>query len=356
MRLACRQACSYTRTDEFVPGSRVMLLRVDQVKSTMPFWRILIITLMLAGVTLSALPARAQSDPPLTNAQNLIVISDFNEVLYERNSRERIPLASLTKLMTAIVVMRHADLDARTRIVHHDLIGEATMGLVLDDEVTLRDLLYGLMIPSGNDAAMAIARTVGWREGDETPGESVERFIQMMNATAREIGLRDTHFRNSHGLDADNHYSTAYDVAIMLRAALNYPEIRKAMTTTAIRVGSMYDLYSSNPLLRDRSDYLGGKTGLTDGAGFCLAQAARRDGRMVIAVVMRDDWNWWTDVDALLDYGLDLAHERGVPSYATPALIGSQLDQPRPVSLVSRSAEEPPFIGPVLPANAASQR
>lgn len=324
----------------------------------MPVWRLLIIVVLLGGVMAPAVPARAQQpypymDAPPTNAQNLIVLSDFNEVLYERNSRERIPLASLTKLMTAIVVLRHADLDARTRIVQHDLVGEATMGLVYDDEVTLNDLLYGLMIPSGNDAAMAIARTVGWREGDATPEQSVRRFVQMMNDTARDMGLRDTHFMNSHGLDEPNHYSTAFDVAIMLREALNYPEIRRAMTTPAIRVGPYYDLYSNNPLLRDREDYLGGKTGLTDNAGFCLATAARRDGRMVIAVVMRDDWNWWTDVDALLDYGLYLAHEKGVPWYAMPDMVGSQLDQPRPARLLANPDDQPLFIGPVLPDNAS---
>lgn len=321
----------------------------------MPLWRILIVAILLGGIVLPAAPAKARMEEPLTNAQNLIILSDFNEVLYERNSRERIPLASLTKLMTAIVVMRNADLDTRTRIVEHDMIGEATMGLVYDDELTLGDLLYGLLIPSGNDAAMAIARTVGWQQGDATPEQSVQRFVQLMNDTAREIGLRDTHFMNPHGLDQDNHYSTAYDVAIMLREALNYPELRTRMTTPAIRVGPYYDLYSNNPLLQERSDYLGGKTGLTDGAGFCLAQAARRDGRMVIAVVMRDDWNWWTDVDALLDYGLYLAHERGVPSYATPDLVGSQLDQPRPSQLLASPDGEPPFIGPVLPDSASSR-
>jgi serine-type D-Ala-D-Ala carboxypeptidase (penicillin-binding protein 5/6) len=321
----------------------------------MPLWRILIITIMLVSVSLAGTPAQAQSEPPLTNAQNLIVLSDFNEVLYERNSRERIPLASLTKLMTAIVAVRYSSLDTPTIVDQNDLIGEASMGLILGDELTVGDLLYGLLIPSGNDAALAIARTVGWQAGDTHPDQAVKRFVQMMNTTAREIGLRDTHFMNPHGLDEPNHYSTAYDVAIMLRASLNYPEIRQRMTTPAIRVGSYYDLYSNNPLLRDRTDYLGGKTGLTDGAGFCLATAARRDGRMVIAVVMRDDWNWWTDVDALLDYGLDLAHERGVPFYATPDLIGSQLDQPRPTHLVARPSDEP-FIGPLPPNHPTAQR
>lgn len=308
----------------------------------------LLIVVLLAGVTLQRVPAQAQTDAPLTNAEHIIILSDFNEVLYERNARQRVPLASLTKLMTAIVAVRHAGMEMPVVVHANDLVGEATMGLVEGDELVLGDLFYGLLIPSGNDAAMAIARTVGWQEGDTDPNQSVNRFLQMMNATAREIGLRDTHFMNPHGLDQDGHYSTPYDVAIMLRAALNYPAIRQPMTTLAIRVGGSYDLYSNNPLLKSREDYLGGKTGLTDGAGFCLASAARRDGRMVIAVVMRDDWNWYDDVGALLDYGLQLAAERGVPSYATPELIGSQLDQPRPNQMLA-SPEPPPFIGPVLP-------
>lgn len=317
--------------------------------------RICIVVLVLSGAMVQSSPAHAQTEPPLTNAENLIILSDFNEVLYERNSRQRIPLASLTKLMTAIVAVRYSSMDTPTVIDQHDLVGEATMGLILGDELTVGDLLYGLMINSGNDAAMAIARTVGWQEGDTGPGQAVERFVQMMNATAREFGLRDTHFENPHGLDEPGHYSTPYDVAIMLRAALNYPEIRERMTTPAIRVGSYYDLYSNNPLLRDRTDYLGGKTGLTDGAGFCLATAARSNGRMVIAVVMRDDWNWWDDVDALLDYGLHLAQERGTPAYAPPELIGSQLDQPR-LERLPVPAAEPPFIGPVLPGDRSAQR
>ncbi len=325
----------------------------QRVTNSGRFGRLILALVLLAGVMLSTVPAQAQPEAPLTNAENIIILSDFNEVLYERNAYQRIPLASLTKLMTAVVVMRHSSIDTWTTIVEDDLIGEATMGLVAGDDLTLGDLLYGLLISSGNDAAMAIARTVGWQPGDTSHSQSVQRFVDLMNQTAREIGLRDTHFMNPHGLDEPYHYSTAHDVAIMLRAALNYPELRVRMTTPAIRVGPYYDLWSNNQLLQYRGDYLGGKTGLTDGAGFCLAAAARSDGRMVIAVAMRDDWNWWDDVDALLDYGLELAHERGIPAYASPDLVGSQLDQPRNVRLTALqpTTDDEPFIGPVLPGH-----
>lgn len=329
-----------------------MVTGADRVTYSGKLGRVFLLLVLVASVALSSIPARAQPEAPLTNAENIIILSDFNEVLYERNAYQRIPLASLTKLMTAIVVMRHSNIDYWTTIVEDDLVGEATMGLVAGDELSLGDLLYGLLIPSGNDAAMAIARTVGWQPGDVTSSQSVNRFVALMNQTARDMGLRDTHFMNPHGLDEPYHFSTAHDVAIMLRAALNYPELRQRMTTPAIRVGPYYDLYANNQLLHTRNDYLGGKTGLTDGAGFCLAAAVRSDGRMVIAVAMRDDWNWWDDVDALLDYGLELAHERGVPSYAPPEMIGSQLDQPRNMPLLAR--EEPAddsFIGPLLPGH-----
>jgi D-alanyl-D-alanine carboxypeptidase len=231
-------------------------------------------------------------------------------------------------MMTAIVAMRYSTLDTPVTVDPHDLVGEATMGLVEGDQLTLGDVLYGLLLPSGNDAAMAIARTVGWQEGDVSPDQGVERFVGLMNQTARELQLWDTHFANPHGLDAEGHYSSAYDLAIILRTALNYPEIRERMQTIAVRVGDQYDLYNGNQLLRERSDILGGKTGLTDGAGFCLAMAARQDGRMVIVVALRNDWSWFWDMDLLLDYGLQLVKARGIPAWADPSLVGTQLLQP----------------------------
>ena len=267
--------------------------------------------------------------PPVVNAEKVVVLSDFNEVLYEHGAHDRVGPASLTKMMTALVAVRYGDLSTTVTVEQHDLIGEATMGLVLGDQLSLGDVLYGLLMPSGNDAALAIARTIGWRSGDQNPEQSVARFIGMMNQTAIEMGLRDTHFMNPHGLDEWGHYSSAYDMALILRAALNHVEIRERMQTLAIRVGSNYDLYNGNELLRTRADYVGGKTGLTDACGFCLAAAARPADRLVIAVVMRDDWSWFWDVGLLLDYGLQLEQLRGIPEWADAAMVGTQLNQPR---------------------------
>lgn len=280
---------------------------------------------LLAGSAQDAQPPV----PPEVHAQNIVVLSDFNEVLYARNPHERVQMASLTKLMTAIVAVEYGDLDGVVPITEEMLVGEATMGLVAGDQVTVGDLLYGLLMPSGNDAAMAIAYGVGAQLGGTDPESSYELFITRMNQTAREFQLMNTRFQNPHGLDQEAHYSSAYDVAIMMRAALNYPEIRQRMQTLARSVGDKFDLFNGNQLLRDRDDVIGGKTGLTDACGYCLVGAARQDERMVIAVVLQDNWSWFWDVSLLLDYGFELIEYQGPPEWAPETLIGTQLSQPR---------------------------
>ena len=230
-------------------------------------------------------------------------------------------------MMTAIVAVRYGNLDMPVEINEADLVGEATMGLWAGEVVTLRGLLYGLLMPSGNDAAMAIARSIGWQKGDTSAEESVQRFVDLMNQTAREYQLRDTHFMNPHGLDEYGHYSTPFDLAIILRAALNYPVIREVMQTRAINIDG-HELWNGNRLFNVREDVIGGKTGFTDAAMFCLAGAATQDGRFVIAVVTRDDGdNWFSDVSNLLDFGLQKQRELGVPSFINPSLVGTQLQQ-----------------------------
>ena len=294
---------------------------------------LVLILLILTGLLAGWAPAghggaQGEPEPPDINAGKFIVLSDYNEVLYARDEHQRSPPASLTKMMTAIVAVRTVSLDTVVTIDEDDLVGEATMGLVAGDQVTIGDLLYGLLLPSGNDAAMAIARGVGLALGGTDNDTAMQHFVDRMNQTAKLFQLRDTHFMNPHGLDQEHHFSSAYDMAIILRAALNYPQIRERMQTQAVRVGETYDLFNGNDLVRDRTDYLGGKTGLTDGCGFCLAGAARSpEGRMVIAVVFDDDWSWFWDVSLLLDYGFELMELRGVPAWAEPTLVGSQLSQ-----------------------------
>ena len=294
--------------------------------------RLLVLIVLLASVVAQSLPANAVEAPapPEIAAENAVVISDFNEVLYDRNARQRTAMASTTKIMTAIVAVRYGNLDQEVLIDESDIVGEATMGLQAGETVKLRDLLYGLLLPSGNDAAHAIARSIGWKADTTDPEQAVDNFVALMNQTAREYQLRDTHFMNPHGLDEWGHYSTPFDLAIMLRAALNYEVIRDTMQTLSVNAGG-YELWNGNKLYGMRDDVIGGKTGYTEAANFCLAAAAVRNGRFVIAVVTRDTGeSWFGDVSQLLDWGLIAADRKGVPQGVNASLIGTQFNQQPP--------------------------
>jgi len=295
--------------------------------------RLLLSLFLVSTLTISLAtahrPAAAVEEPPSpgTYSEGAIVLSDYNEVLYDKNAHVRFAMASTTKMMTAIVALRYGQIDMPVLIDESDIVGEASMGLIAGTTVSLRGLLYGLMLPSGNDAAHAIARAVGGHDGAGDPEQAVDTFVGLMNQTAREYQLRDTHFMNPHGLDEYGHYSTAFDLAIILRAALNYPILREIMQTPAIHVDG-YDVWNHNRLYQMRDDIIGGKTGFTEAAGFCLTGAAWRDGRFVIAVVIRDDGdNWYADISNLLDWGLEVETIRGVPKTAVPRTVGTQLHQ-----------------------------
>jgi D-alanyl-D-alanine carboxypeptidase (penicillin-binding protein 5/6) len=295
-------------------------------------WRRLLAALLVANLLLlTSAPAGSHADeapePPQIFASAAVVLSDFNQVLYAQNEHLRAPQASTTKMMTAIVAVRYGDLNMQVLVQDSDLVGESTMGLQAGETLTLHDLLYGLLLPSGNDAATAIARSVGYRQGDTSAEQSMGHFIDLMNQTAQEYGLQDTHFVTPHGLDAENHYSSAYDLAIILRAALNYPAIRDIMGTRSYNAAG-HDLYNGDHLFDMRDDVLGGKTGFTDAAGFCLAGAAKQGNRFAIAVVMNDDGdNWVIDTSNLLDYGLATELVTPLPKYVDPALVGTQFSQ-----------------------------
>ena len=293
---------------------------------------LLLAAILIAAVVAQGLPATAVDapEPPAITAENAVVLSDFNEVLYNHNAHTRTAMASTTKIMTAIVAARYGNLEQEVLIDESDIVGEASMGLWAGETVTLRDLLYGLLLPSGNDAAHAIARTIGWKPETQTAEEAVGNFVALMNQTAREYQLRDTHFMNPHGLDEWGHYSTPFDLAIMLRAALNHQVIRDTMQTLSINAGG-HELWNGNRLYGMRDDIIGGKTGYTEAANFCLAAAALRNGRFVIAVVTRDDGdNWFWDVSQLLDWGLIAADREGIPNGVNPNLIGTQFNQQTP--------------------------
>lgn len=243
---------------------------------------------------------------PAINAGNAIVFDpDSRQVLFERGSHERIPPASLTKVMTALVAIEEGDLKQVVTIVPADLIGEASMGLHVGDRVTLETLLYGLLLPSGNDAAMAIARGVGARQGDQTGAASVNRFVGWMNELAARISLNDTHYVNPHGLDADQHFSSAADLASLTGFAWENPAFARIFGSITYQGGG-FSLKHGNRLVGQYDGVEGGKTGLTDGCGFCLITAARHANHRLVVVVLRDSVSGaFNDTSSLLGWSYE---------------------------------------------------
>ena len=214
-------------------------------------------------------------------------------VLYEQNADSRSLIASTTKIMTALVVCEQCNVLDRMRIPKEAVgIEGSSMYLQEGEVLTIQELLYGLMLHSGNDAAVALAIYCGG---------TVEGFAELMNDKAHQLGLKDTHFENPNGLDAPGHYSTARDLSILAAYAMENPIFQKTVSTKTISVGQRY-LRNHNKLLWQFNGADGVKTGYTRAAGRILVSSAQRDGRRLVAVTINapDDWN---DHAALLNRG-----------------------------------------------------
>ena len=209
-------------------------------------------------------------------------------VLFEHNMHARLPMASTTKVMTALLAIERGGAQ-ETVVCSENAFGVSGTSIYLQqgETLTLEQMLLGLMLSSGNDAAVAIAEHIGG---------SVEAFAQMMNARAREIGAVNTHFVNPHGLPDENHYTTAYDLALITREAMANDTFRRLVSTRRASIpwaGRTYDrqLTNKNRLLSDYPGATGVKTGFTSKAGRCLAFGASRDGlELVGALLFCSDW------------------------------------------------------------------
>lgn len=238
--------------------------------------------------------------PDVSAKSAVLIDASSGKILCEKNAHDRMAMASTTKIMTALVAAENAELD-RTVSVHPSAVGVegSSIYLYAGEKMTLRDLLCAMLLESANDAAAAIAIEVGG---------SVERFCDMMNSKATELGLCDTHFTNPHGLYDEAHYTTAYELAMITRAALANEDIREIVKTKKMTVepieGNVRVLYNHNKMLSLYKGAIGVKTGFTKKSGRCLVSAAERDGLTLIAVTLNapDDWN---DHTKLLDAGFD---------------------------------------------------
>lgn len=256
--------------------------------------------LLVLGIVMPFFGVRAVAAEPSVSAVSAVLIeAETGTVLYAKNAEEQRAMASTTKIMTAILTIEAGDLDREFTVDTYAIMTEGTsMGLREGDIVSRRDLLYGILLPSGNDAANAAAVSVAG---------SMSAFVEKMNEKAEELGLKNTHFVTPSGLDADGHYTTAHDLADLTAYAMRNEIFREIVSCKSKQVefgNPPYKrtLYNSNKMLTRYDGAIGVKTGFTDNARRCLVSAAERDGVTLIAVTLNagDDWN---DHTKMLNYG-----------------------------------------------------
>lgn len=226
------------------------------------------------------------------------ILYNLNEdkIIFEKNSNEITSIASLTKIMTTIVAIENIEnLDAKVTITERDFNGlyDASLaGFEVGDEVTYRDLLYGTMLPSGAEASQALANNISG---------SVNVFAGLMNEKAKELGMKNTHFVNTSGLDVNNHYSTVYDVAVLLKYCLNNKTFKTIFESTSYKTSNgeltLYSTFRYTAIkFNYKSDYiLGAKTGYTDDAGKCLASIAYDQNNDILYLLVTTGANTSTD-------------------------------------------------------------
>lgn len=278
-------------------------------------WRHIVLfvvaTLTLSGAAAAQAPVPTPAGVPDTApgvssaAAILVNISDGDNILFTRNAAVQRPPASLTKVVTALVARDEYELD---EVVVADPVVLNThgsdLGLEAGTEITVRDLLYALLLKSANDSGMALAAHHPF---------GYEHFIQLMNEKSRALGAYDSQFRNPHGLDQDGHYSSARDMAIFMRELLSDPTLAEMVDTpewTMTWQGRSRTFGTHHKLIRSHPEVIGGKTGFTNKAGHCLISAARTDVGVLVTVVMASQ-DHYGDTLALFDHGRAVSLRQG---------------------------------------------
>ena len=315
-----------------------------------------------AAVSVWAAPAPAVSAEATILAE---VGQDGWRVLDEKNSRERMYPASITKILTALVALEYLDPDEIVVVgpeINDISLDSSKAGHIRGESISVLNLMRGLLITSGNDTANVVAVAAARKANGETGATTdqlEQQFVDLMNAKAAELGCTDTHFVNAHGYHDPNHYTTAYDLALIVREALQVELIREIaretnfsgnglsginMDTTGLTVQD-YEWKSHNSLIMPGSvgyyEYANGmKTGYTDEAGSCVAATAQKDGVDLIAIVLKDgDTARWADAAALFEYGFNEYGNQTVQTkgqvLGTAALTGHDRNQGDTLELVA---------------------
>lgn len=261
---------------------------------------LLVLCLMPFNLCCSAISTSAKA--------SILINGDTGEVIYKSNENMQLSMASTTKIMTSLLLCEYGHFEETVTITKEMVAVEGTsMGLLPGDTVSLHDLLYGMLLASGNDAANTTAIAIGG---------SVVNFVELMNKRASEIGMRNTHFATPSGLDDSTHYSTAYDMALLAKTALQNEYFAYACSAKSAKLcygNPPYNrsLKNHNRLLNMYEGCVGVKTGFTKKSGRCLVSAARRGNKFLIAVTLNDK-NDWQDHIALFDYGFSVLKEKNI--------------------------------------------
>lgn len=257
-------------------------------------------TLIFILCILFAVPTLSYAEPSVGAKSAAVIEADSGKLVYGLNENERLPMASVTKIMTALLAIESGKYGMEITVTKEMCYVEGTsMGLQIGDKVKLRDLIYGMLLQSGNDAANATAIALGG---------SIPGFAKMMNDRAAQMGLKDTNFVTPSGLDDEHHYTSARDMAVLGVNAIKNPEFRDICSQKSAQVEfgnpvKKVTLYNHNKLLNQYDGCIGIKTGFTKKSGRCLVSAAERDG-VTIVVATLSNYNYWEDHAKLLDYGL----------------------------------------------------
>ncbi|NLW43894.1 MAG: D-alanyl-D-alanine carboxypeptidase [Syntrophomonadaceae bacterium] len=292
--------------------------------------RLLCILLILGNVFISIASAAAapaeKPTPPATQGKAVILMDAHSgRVLYENNAHQRMSPASITKIMTALLVVENGNLNRVVEISKNAAsTPESSVWLEEGEKIAVNHLLYALMLNSANDAAVALVEGVAG---------SVEAFVELMNRRARELGMNNTHFCNPHGLEETGHYTTAYDLALLSREAMTYEVFSRIVATKTYKIpwaNNDYQrlLINKNRLLWRYDGAVGIKTGYTKQAGNCVVGAAQKGPLMLIAISLNSP-NVYPDLQALFDYGFTNYHlltlkEANQLSVEVPVLNGQE--------------------------------
>ncbi len=267
----------------------------------------LLLTLLIlwfCSPIVTAQPRQAANRPQISATSAILVDAKSGQILYEKNSNERRAMASTTKMMTGIITLEHAKLNEKVTVSKAaSEIGESGLYLTPGTEMSVQDLLYGLLLRSGNDTAAALAEHVSG---------SLSGFAALMNRKAKSIGAMDTNFANAHGLYDPNHYSTAYDIALIARYCLKDRMFRKIVATKEYVIArpasdAAIKVENHNKLLWQYPYATGIKTGFIRQAGFCLVSSANKNGVTLVSVILNSPTSASCTQDSinLLEYGFN---------------------------------------------------